>query len=63
MSSNLLTWLSSGLIALVLGITLWLAHAIHPEHEGLRVLVAQAVQEAQEAQAPGTAASAPTVRR
>jgi hypothetical protein len=60
MSSNLLTWLSSGLIALMLGITLWLAHAIHPEHEGPRVLVAQA---AQDAQAPGTAASAPTVRR
>ena len=60
MSSNLLTWLTRGLIALVLGITLWLAQAIHPEHEGLRLLMAQA---AQEATPPGPAASAPTVRR
>lgn len=54
MSSNLLTWLSSGLIALVLGATLWLAHAVHPEQDGPQLLVAQA------AHMPAAAASAVT---
>jgi hypothetical protein len=55
MSSNLLTWLSSGLIALVLGITLWLAHAIHPEQHGPQLYVAQASAAAAAASAPTTA--------
>ena len=57
MSSNLLTWLSSGLIALVLGVTLWLAHAVHPEQEGSHLLVAQV------AEAPAVTASAPLSAR
>ena len=57
MSSNLLTWLSGSLIALVLGITLWLAHAVHPEQDGSRLLMAQA------AEAPAVAASAPVSAR
>jgi hypothetical protein len=53
MSSNLLTWLSSSLIALLLGVTLWLAHAVHPEQDGSHLLMAQA------AEGPAVAASAP----
>lgn len=54
MSSNLLTWLSSGLIALVLGVTLWLAHAVHPDETGPKLLVAQAATAAAAASAPTT---------
>lgn len=55
MSSELLTWIASGLIAVVLASTLWMAHATHPEQGSPSVLLAQA--------APGaaTAASAPVV--
>jgi hypothetical protein len=56
MSSNLLTWLSCGLIALVLVITLWLAHAVRPDETGPKLLVAQAP-------AAAAAASAPTTSR
>ncbi|MGM9481725.1 hypothetical protein ACS5PN_11135 [Roseateles sp. NT4] len=52
MSSELLKWVASGLIAAVLASTLWLAHAIHPEQGGANELLAQAA-------APATAASAP----
>lgn len=57
MSSNLLTWLSSGLIALVLGATLWLAHAVHPEQDGSHLLMAQGPA------TPAVAASAPVSAR
>ncbi|WP_158218300.1 hypothetical protein [Roseateles puraquae] len=50
MSSNLLTWLAAGLIAVVLASTLWMAHAIRPEQGSSAVMVAQA---------PAAAASAP----
>lgn len=58
MSSNLLTWLSSGLIVIVLGVTLWLAHAVHPEQQSPKLFVAQAA-----AAAAAAAASAPTATR
>ncbi len=54
MSSELLKWVASGLIAIVLTSTLWMAHAIHPEQGSTSVLLAQAA-----AAAAATAASAP----
>lgn len=53
MSSELLKWVASGLIAAVLASTLWMAHAIHPEQGGPSLLLAQV------APAPAVAASAP----
>lgn len=40
MSSELLTWVASGLIALVLASTLWIAHAIQPERAEPALLLA-----------------------
>ncbi|MBL8275265.1 MAG: hypothetical protein JNL93_01055 [Pelomonas sp.] len=57
MSSELLKWVASGLIAVVLASTLWMAHVIHPEHAGTNLLLAQA------APAPAPAASAATTHR
>lgn len=57
MSSELLKWIASGLIAVVLTSTLWMAHAIHPEQDGPRVLVAQVVPAANAASAPATTAT------
>lgn len=54
MSSELLKWIASGLIAVVLASTLWMAHAIHPEQSHPSLLVAQVSPAA-------AAASAPTV--
>jgi hypothetical protein len=53
MSSELLKWIASGLIAVVLVSTLWMAQAIHPEQGGASLLLAQV------APAPAAAASAP----
>eukprot|EP00042_Codosiga_hollandica_P004059 m.934585 g.934585 ORF g.934585 m.934585 type:complete len:58 (-) comp206961_c0_seq1:151-324(-) len=55
MSSELLKWVASGLIAVVLTSTLWMAHAIHPEQSGPSLLVAQVVPAAAAASAPVTA--------
>ncbi|WP_157281035.1 MULTISPECIES: hypothetical protein [unclassified Roseateles] len=52
MSSELLKWVASGLIATVLVCTLWMASAIHPEQGGTNLMLAQVA-------APTTAASAP----
>lgn len=57
MSAELLKWVACGLVAAVLASTLWMAHAIHPEHATPRLLLAQA------AAAPAPAASAVTARR
>ena len=51
MSSELLKWVASGLIAVVLTSTLWMAHAIQPEQSAPNLLLAQV--------APAAAASAP----
>lgn len=59
MSSELLKWVASGLIAVVLASTLWMAHVIHPEHAGTQLLLAQAAPVA----APAPAASAATTQR
>ncbi len=53
MSSELLKWVASALIAAVLASTLWMAQAIHPEQGGASLMLAQAA-------APAAAASAPT---
>lgn len=54
MSSELLKWVASSLIAVVLASTLWMAHAIQPEQGGgPRLLLAQVVPVA------AAAASAP----
>ena len=53
MSSELLKWVASGLIAVVLTSTLWMAHAIQPELGSPNLLLAQA------APAVAAAASAP----
>ena len=54
MSSELLKWVASGLIAAVLVSTLWMAHAIRPEQADTNVLLAQvAVPAATAASAPG----------
>jgi hypothetical protein len=52
MSSELLKWVASGLIATVLVCTLWMANAIHPEQGGASLMLAQVA-------APAAAASAP----
>lgn len=41
MSSELLKWVASGLIGVVLTSTLWMAHAIQPELDGPKLLLAQ----------------------
>ena len=57
MSSELLKWVASGLIAAVLASTLWMAHAIHPEQGDTSLILAQvAVPAAAAASAPVTAA-------
>lgn len=56
MNSELLKWVASGLIALVLTSTLWMAHAIQPELGESSLLLAQV------APAAPAAASAPAVR-
>ncbi|WP_156392017.1 MULTISPECIES: hypothetical protein [unclassified Roseateles] len=53
MSSELLKWVASGLIAVVLTSTLWMAHAIQPEQGSPSLLLAQVVP------VPAAAASAP----
>lgn len=58
MSSYLLKWVASGMIAVVLACTLWMAHAIQPEPTNPQLLLAQAA-----AAAPAAAASAATARR
>lgn len=55
MSSELLKWLAAGLVASVLGSTLWMAHNIRPERGHVRLLLAQAPS-------PAPAASAPAER-
>ncbi len=55
MSSELLKWVASGLIAVVLVCTLWMAHAIRPEQADANVLLAQVAVPAVEA------ASAPVI--
>lgn len=55
MSSELLKWIASGLIAVVLTSTLWMAHAIHPDQSGPSLLIAQVVPAAAAASAPATA--------
>lgn len=54
MNSELLKWVASGLIAVVLTSTLWIAHAIQPETGNPALLIAQVAPAA-------AAASAPTV--
>ncbi|WP_422010501.1 hypothetical protein [Roseateles sp.] len=41
MTFELLKWIASGMIALVLTSTLWMAHTVRPAHEGPAVLMAQ----------------------
>jgi len=53
MSSEFLKWVASGLIAVVLMSTLWMALSTHPEKSHTRVLIAQA------AAAAAAAASSP----
>lgn len=53
MSSDLLKWIASGLIAAVLASTLWMAHAISPEQDGHSLLLAHVTP------SPAAAASAP----
>lgn len=55
MSSELLKWVASALIAAVLASTLWMAHAIHPEQGGASLLLAQVAAPAEAASAPATA--------
>jgi hypothetical protein len=56
MSSELLKWVASGLIAAVFASTLWMAHVIHPEQGGASLILAQvAVPAAAAASAPVTA--------
>lgn len=55
MSSELLKWVASGLIAVVLTSTLWIAHAIHPDQSDPSLLIAQVVPAAAAASAPVTA--------
>lgn len=55
MSSELLKWIASGLIAVVLASTLWMAHAIHPEQGSASLMLAQVVPAATAASAPVTA--------
>jgi hypothetical protein len=56
MSSELLKWVASGLIATVLVCTLWMASAIHPEQGGTSLMLAEvAVPTAAAASAPVTA--------
>ena len=52
MSSVLLKWIASGLIAVVLVSTLWMAHAIHLEQGNSRLLLAQVAPSANAASAP-----------
>jgi len=53
MSSELLKWVASGLISVVLTSTLWMAHAISPEPDSPSLLLAHVTP------APAAAASAP----
>jgi len=56
MSSELLKWVASGLIAVVLASTLWMAHAIRPDQGGASLMLAQvAPPAAAAASAPATA--------
>lgn len=57
MSSLLLKWVASGLVAVLLACTLWMAHAIHPEQGHPQLLLAQV------AATPAAAASAVTTQR
>lgn len=52
MSSELLKWIASGLIAAVLASTLWMAHAIHPEQGPPHLLLAQVAPADAAASAP-----------
>lgn len=52
MSSELLKWVATGLIAVVLLSTLWMAHAIQPEQGKPSVLLAQVAPAAAAASAP-----------
>jgi hypothetical protein len=54
MTSEFLKWLATALVAVVLFSTLWMAHAVRPEHSGPELLVAHV-------QPAGAAASAPAV--
>jgi hypothetical protein len=56
MSSELLKWVASTLIAAVFASTLWMAHAVHPEQDGAGLLLAQVAAPAAAASAPATAA-------
>lgn len=55
MSSELLKWVATGLIATVLVSTLWMAHAVHPEQHGTSLMLAQVAAPAAAASAPATA--------
>lgn len=55
MSSELLKWVASALVAAVLASTLWIAHAAHPEQGGASLMYAQAAAPGQAASAPATA--------
>lgn len=55
MSSELLKWVATGLIATVLVSTLWMAHVVHPEQSGPSLMLAQVAAPAAAASAPVTA--------
>ena len=55
MSSELLKWVASGLIAVVLTSTLWMAHAIHPDQSANASLIAQVAPAAIASSAPANA--------